>query len=211
MNSDYAVDGIGLFSLIGTEGVVKNLNLKDCVVTSPCRYDAEYGSAGLMAGSCNGTLESVSVEGTVEGGYEVGGVAGQIGGNANSCTASVTVSGYGEVGAFAGSFCDGVLEDCTASGQVRAVPAQDAAAYDGLPTAIGGFIGFSVQGTVINASPPSTFQQWSVLTGLVLLSDTFKVSGQKTAFTMNKKHRDGKSLMSIYNTSQGTGQDIRAA
>ena len=106
MNSDYAVDGIGLFSLIGTEGVVKNLNLKDCVVTSPCRYDAEYGSAGLMAGSCNGTLESVSVEGTVEGGYEVGGVAGQIGGNANSCTASVTVSGYGEVGAFAGSFCD---------------------------------------------------------------------------------------------------------
>lgn len=91
MNSDYAVDGIGLFSLIGTEGVVKNLNLKDCVVTSPCRYDAEYGSAGLLAGSCNGTLESVSVEGTVEGGYEVGGVAGQIGGNANSCTASVTV------------------------------------------------------------------------------------------------------------------------
>ena len=77
MNSDYAVDGIGLFSLIGTEGVVKNLNLKDCVVTSPCRYDAEYGSAGLLAGSCNGTLESVSVEGTVEGGYEVGGVAGK--------------------------------------------------------------------------------------------------------------------------------------
>lgn len=146
--TDYVGDGVGLFSLIGTNGMVKNLNLKDCVVTSPCRYGAEYGAAGLLAGTCNGMLEFVSVEGTVDGGYEVGGVAGRITGTAYSCDAAVSVSGYGEVGAFAGSFCYGRLENCTASGQVRAVPAQGAPESEGTPTSIGGFIGFSVLGTM---------------------------------------------------------------
>ena len=211
MNSDYAVDGIGLFSLIGTEGVVKNLNLKDCVVTSPCRYDAEYGSAGLLAGSCNGTLESVSVEGTVEGGCEVGGVAGQIGGNANSCTASVTVSGYGEVGAFAGSFCYGVLEDCTASGQVRAVPAQDAAAYDGLPTAIGGFIGFSVQGTVINCES-SVYISTMVSSNWVGAFAGYVQSFRAENCIYDEQKAPGWEVVDVvYNTSPGDRQDIRAA
>lgn len=147
----------------------------------------------------------------IEGGYEVGGVAGQIGGNANSCTASVTVSGYGEVGAFAGSFCDGVLEDCTASGQVRAVPAQDAAAYDELPTAIGGFIGFSVQGTVINCESSVYISTMSVLTGLVLLPDTFKVSGAENCIYDEQKAPGWEVVDVVYNTSPGDRQDIRAA
>lgn len=129
---------------------MKNLNLKECIVTSPCQYGSEYGAAGLLAGTCNGTLESVSVEGTVEGGYEVGGIAGQIGGSASHCKASVTVSGFGEVGAFAGSFCYGELEDCTASGQVLSIQAQDVNNQEAPPKSIGGFIGFSVQGTVID-------------------------------------------------------------
>ena len=51
----------------------------------------------------------------------MGGIAGQIGGSASHCKASVTVSGFGEVGAFAGSFCYGELEDCTASGQALSI------------------------------------------------------------------------------------------
>ena len=181
------------------------------MVTSPCRYDAEYGSAGLLAGSCNGTLESVSVEGTVEGGYEVGGVAGQIGGNANSCTASVTVSGYGEVGAFAGSFCYGVLEDCTASGQVRAVPAQDAAAYDGLPTAIGGFIGFSVQGTVINCES-SVYISTMVSSNWVGAFAGYVQSFRAENCIYDEQKAPGWEVVDVvYNTSPGDRQDIRAA
>ena len=126
-------------------------------------------------------------------------------------TASVTVSGYGEVGAFAGSFCDGVLEDCTASGQVRAVPAQDAAAYDELPTAIGGFIGFSVQGTVINCES-SVYISTMVSSNWVGAFAGYVQSFRAENCIYDEQKAPGWEVVDVvYNTSPGDRQDIRAA
>ena len=208
---DYAPDGIGLFSLIGSDGVVKNLNLKECIVTSPCQYGSEYGAAGLLAGTCNGTLESVSVEGTVEGGYEVGGIAGQIGGSASHCKASVTVSGFGEVGAFAGSFCYGELEDCTASGQVLSIQAQDVNNQEAPPKSIGGFIGFSVQGTVIDCEA-SVYVSTTVSSNWVGAFAGYVQSFRAESCVYDAQKASGwKTVGVVYNTSADDQQDIQAA
>ena len=144
----YMLEGVGLFSNIGQNGIVKNLNLVDCVVTSPCESTGKYGAAGLLAGNCDGILENISVQGTVSGGLDVGGMVGTMGGSAVGCTADVTVSGFQNVGGFAGDLSYGYLQDCTATGQVIAVPMQNSSAADELPSGIGGLFGFSVQCTV---------------------------------------------------------------
>lgn len=147
---DYVLNGVGLFSNIGRDGRVVNLKLEDCTVLSPVGYSSEWGAAGLLAAQCSGQVENVSVQGTVEGSYSVGGLAGNLGGSAQDCSADVTVRGYNSVGGFAGESSYALMKNCTATGQVVSLPADGASPDSAPPTSIGGFTGFSVGGIALD-------------------------------------------------------------
>ncbi len=144
---NYSINGVGLFANIGSSGVVKDLKLEDCQVSSPQIYDVYqgWGATGLLAAQCSGQVQNVSVQGTAEGSYEVGGLVGNMGGLAYNCSVDVTVRGFSSVGAFAGDASYANLKNCTAKGQVISQPLSSAD-DGGSPTGIGGFIGFSVNG-----------------------------------------------------------------
>ena len=97
------------------------------------------------------------------------------------------------------------------AGQVRAVPAQDAAVYDGLPTAIGGFIGFSVQGTVINCES-SVYISTMVSSNWVGAFAGYVQSFRAENCIYDEQKAPGWEVVDVvYNTSPGDRQDIRAA
>ncbi|MCI9406469.1 MAG: M56 family metallopeptidase [Oscillospiraceae bacterium] len=162
----YVLNGVGLFANIGANGVVKNLKLEDCTVTSPLDYNAQLGATGLLAAQCSGQVQNVSVQGTVEGAYSVGGLAGDMGGSAYNCSADVTARGFSEVGAFAGDASYAVLQNCTATGQVVSLPVRGVSPGDATPISFGGFIGFSVRGTVLDCDV-SVYVSTTVVTNWV--------------------------------------------
>lgn len=157
-----SVNDTGLFSLIGENGEVKNLILENARI-SPKALDSGAPNylvnAGLLAGSCAGTIDNCHVSGSVWGGYCVGGIAGSIGNydlyenedffaTVTNCTANAQITGESEIGVFAGSLHGAKITDCSAQGEVTAV---SGSLYDA-PRAIGGFAGFSVEGIITDCN-----------------------------------------------------------
>ncbi|MDF3003703.1 MAG: hypothetical protein K0S22_175 [Oscillospiraceae bacterium] len=148
----------GFFSVIGPGGEVKNLTLESASVSTPVTVPpaAAEVATGLLAGRCMGQVSDCHVSGKVIGNYQTGGLAGKIGNYQNgeeasfarvtNCTVKVSVAGDSELGAFAGSLHGAILSGCKAEGEVIAVSGQ----IYGAPRAIGGFCGFSVEGSVEN-------------------------------------------------------------
>lgn len=159
---DRNLGGAGFFYRIGAEGVVKNLRMENASVLVPVDGEENYSSAAILAVSCMGRLENVSVQGQVRGVQETGGLVGTLGGMldivyyldgtfettavAENCSADVEVSGYSSIGGLAGSLHYGILRNCTANGTVTAIYAGRSARDDGMPAGIGGLVGHSVQG-----------------------------------------------------------------
>ena len=88
---------------------------------------------------------------------------------------------------------------------------RDAAAYDGLPTAIGGFIGFSVQGTVIDCES-SVYISTMVSSNWVGAFAGYVQSFQAENCIYDEQKAPRWEVVDVvYNTSPGDRQDIRAA
>ncbi len=111
----------GLFGLIGTSGVVKNLGV------SGKASSGDYTMVGLLAGGVFGaTVENCWSEGEVQSGaHSIGGLIGMLssGGIARSCYSTATVIGgiekSGSIGGLCGSVMDGAtLENSFATGPV---------------------------------------------------------------------------------------------
>ena len=137
----------GLFSWIGVNGTVRNLNLENARVLS----EPESGKSciGLLAGRCDGTVERVSVQGAVSGGGTVGGLVGKLVGydavgTVKNCSAQVEVTGCSHIGGLVGMSHDGTVTDSSASGRVNSV-----STGRGMPSNIGGFAGHSAGGSFI--------------------------------------------------------------
>lgn len=137
----------GLFDTIHRYGQVRNLNLRNVDIIAP--YESSY-SAGGLAGTCFGSIDHCTVSGRVDGSYQVGGMVGVAGWNSvfTNCAADMNVLGDSEIGGFAGTAHYTHILDCTARGEVTA-------AYNDIydcPRGIGGFAGFSVEGTIENCT-----------------------------------------------------------
>lgn len=114
-----AGDFSGLFGFIGREGIVRNLTVRNVLVTGG-RY------TGAVAGYSAGVIEGCAVSGgrvIGTGGYEygaaTGGIAGLVDGQVENC-ANLGADVYGSrfVGGIAGSLCAGSIRRCLNTGDV---------------------------------------------------------------------------------------------
>ncbi|MBR5520864.1 MAG: hypothetical protein IKU54_02600 [Oscillospiraceae bacterium] len=155
-NSKYN-GGIGLFTNIASEGVVKNLNIVNAniVSVSDKPYEDHGNNIGILAGYCTGTVINCHVSGNVQGYAGVGGMFGYIGGLSTTgdgghrvngyvenCTSNATVTGCQETAPFAGIIHYAKIVNCSASGTSTGI----ANPYDGIydtqkPWRIAGFGG----------------------------------------------------------------------
>lgn len=171
---------VGLFAIIGQDGVVKNLRLENALVVGA--VDDQYREnengepcAGLLAGDCFGTVENCTVQGTVEGHASVGGLIGTASYEENNddtgepqkaqvtnCTADVKVSGGQQVGGLIGKTYGADVINCRATGTVTGIRdpiLEKGSGMSAFPWNIGGFVGTSA-GTL--------FQDCRVDTSLVI-------------------------------------------
>lgn len=103
-----------LFTTLEKSGTVRNLTLDQVTIQSGS------SNVGAVAGTGTGTVESVSVSGTVSGAGSVGGIVGQMKnpGKIVRCTVQASVSGTGaKVGGVVGD-SDGLVDSCYANVQV---------------------------------------------------------------------------------------------
>ncbi len=128
----YSVSNIGLFSIIASEGSVKNLTIENANIIpspdTPAGFSAN--NIGVLAGYCNGYVDNCHViNGNVEGNAGVGGMFGYVGdlstvsgegrrinGYVTNCTSDATVTGCQEVAPFAGIIHFAKIENCSATG-----------------------------------------------------------------------------------------------
>ncbi len=105
---------VPLFTTLEKSGTVRNLTLDQVTIQSGS------SNVGAVAGTGTGTVESVSVSGTVSGAGAVGGIVGQMmnPGKIVRCTVQASVSGTGTgVGGVVGD-SDGLVDSCYANVQV---------------------------------------------------------------------------------------------
>lgn len=141
------MSGMGLFALIGQNGTVRDLRLENAQVLGGSASGSRY--VGLLAGTCYGTVERVSVQGTVSGNSYTGGMIGQLmslGSEAvvRDCTAEVEVECNRYVGGLIGISSGGITADCQVSGSVHAVPDGEV-----IPSDIGGLVGRCSSGNFV--------------------------------------------------------------
>ena len=113
--------GTGLFGVVGKEGFIENLVIKD----ASCSGGTSYGSVGITVGINRGTLSNITVYGQVNaaGSDNVGGVVGRNYGSVYGCKNHATVSGRRYVGGVVGN-CDisnfGLsFYDCRNDGEIQ--------------------------------------------------------------------------------------------
>ena len=104
-------DDAGLFGVVGTSGVVKNVKLTDADITGG---DVVGGAAGVNFG----VLSGCEVSGCVRGGNNVGGITGWNDGKVESCRASGHVEGVRGAGGLVGAN-SGQVQNCAAFVSVR--------------------------------------------------------------------------------------------
>lgn len=114
--NDCTVSGLTapLFTTLEKSGTVRNLTLDQVAIQSGS------SNVGAVAGTGTGTVESVSVSGTVSGAGSVGGIVGKMmnPGKIVRCTVRASVSGTGaKVGGVVGD-SDGLVDSCYANVQV---------------------------------------------------------------------------------------------
>lgn len=123
---DTTVSEVGLFGKIDSNGIVKNIVLKQVDVTGGGSFGRHIGG---VFGYSNGTVETSFVTGSVsspssQATARVGGVGGRVGtdGSVTECGADVTVEATnsgGEIGGLLGQVWQGgVVEDSYATGDV---------------------------------------------------------------------------------------------
>ena len=112
---------VGLFGIIGTGGVVKNLILEDVGIYNP------WYIIGGVAGVNYGTVSNCHAKGSVENGGSgnndsTGGVVGTNNSTVENCYSTSTVTGNSEIGGVVGtvaSMC--TVENCYSTGSVTGI------------------------------------------------------------------------------------------
>lgn len=114
LSASNAASDFGLFRLIGSNGVVRNLNLENCNISGT---DSYYGG---IVGTNYGTVENCHVSGSITGDEYVGGIAGslQLGSSIIACSNSATVSGSNLIGGICGRSNRGIVIACRNEGTV---------------------------------------------------------------------------------------------
>ena len=107
-NENFPVNKVGIIAVLGSAGIVKNLNVT-CSVSG--RVDGNVG--GIVGENNGGTVTNCTFSGSVSGSGNVGGIVGQNnGGSVTDCTNSGGVSGKGNVGGVVGDN-SGSVTNCT--------------------------------------------------------------------------------------------------
>jgi len=106
-------DPIGLFGVVGDEGIIENVNLKEVDI------NASF-NVGALVGSNRGIVRHSSVSGTIEGDVGVGGLAGSNGGIVRQSSSSGNIQGEGGgVGGLVGNN-GGMVTESYSTGDVTA-------------------------------------------------------------------------------------------
>ncbi len=129
INSE-STDYVGLFRIISSSGIVKNLALKGCNLS--CHWN--MGKGGGLAGGSAGTIQNCCVLGNINGGYNTGGLVGLNTGTITLCYFSGYVNGSGGL---VGVNNSGTIANCYAKG------------YKNYSSRAGGLLGEN-RGTVTN-------------------------------------------------------------
>lgn len=172
---NYAYDYVGLFGTLGSDGTIKNLNFKDCEVSTVGYNDAivagkNYGTitgvqlencsvsvsnsgiyAGLVTGNSYGPVSDIKVEGgSVAATYFLGGLVGRSYSDITNCQASgITVYGNGSQ-AYMGGIVGYIAPISSSTGSVKITDcAVSGLVYSGASQmCIGGVIGEIAYGEV---------------------------------------------------------------
>ena len=126
---------LGLFGLVGSRAVVKNLGVVAADITGSNDIGAIVGGNGylqiryIQAGILSGCYST----GAVTGDDCVGGLVGRNYGTVTDCYSTVTVSADAWVGGLVGSNDDGIVTECYSTGVVTGADA----------STVGGLVGFS--------------------------------------------------------------------
>jgi hypothetical protein len=105
---------LGLFGLVGKEGIIKNLGLIDVNITDTDYY---YKGTGGLCGTSYGTILNCYSTGTVRG-YWIGGLCGENFGNIIDCYSKCEISGDNGTGGLCGQNSYGHITRCYAKGKV---------------------------------------------------------------------------------------------
>ena len=141
--ADASTNSFGLFSYIGENGKVKNLNLVNVTV------NISGGQAGGVAGTNKGTITGCTVSGSVTGESCVGGVAGwNLQGTITGCVASCSVLASDDqykscnAGGVAGKNSARITGCCFTGGSVTGENKND--------TRAGGIVGYNDDGSIMD-------------------------------------------------------------
>ncbi len=140
----------GLFSIIGENGVVKNLNIENAFVApTDNNTSAMKHGTGILAGKSIGYIENCTVNGSVNGIYLTGGLCGIIAGTVKDCTVNADVYGSSNTGGLSDSIENqSIIKNCSVNGTVNGVRNTDHH-YD-TPWHTGSFTGSIGYSTVEN-------------------------------------------------------------
>ena len=157
----------GMFGVIDTDGVVKNLALVNCTVGGGANYNI-----GGVAGINNGTVISCSVSGNIIGGDTVGGVVGYNLGTVQNCYSTAAVNGGGNsIGGVVGNN-EETVQNCYSAANVS-----------GGDSDIGGVVG-SNSGTVQNCYATGTVSGGGIYIGGVVGNNSDTVQNCYAAGTV---------------------------
>jgi len=103
---------IGFFGEIGSNGIVRNLNVSGTVT-------GQYSVGGIVGCNYGGLVENCSFSGTVTGEYFIGGIVGDnYLGTVENCRNSGTISGLEKIGGIVGSNITSTVKNCYNTGNI---------------------------------------------------------------------------------------------
>ncbi|MDR0651714.1 MAG: hypothetical protein LBG12_00260 [Synergistaceae bacterium] len=161
MSSETPFSNLGLFGGVGKDGSVKNLILREAVISITVSDKTSKGIGGIAAsnfgkvtdcfasivasadnsaiggivGHNGGSIENCSADAVLRGNLGTGGVAAMNAGLVEKCSVYTTISGSGMLGGLVGFNFNGVVDNCKASGTARG---------DMGKTFAGGIVGFNL-------------------------------------------------------------------
>ena len=193
----------GMFSELGNSGVIKNLALENCTMTSNEWY------TGGFVGECKGRIEQCSFSGSVSCANAAGGFAGHLvdGGLIQDCYNLGTVTATNQVsGGIVGWQDGGTIKNCYNRGQTAATSGWN-----------GGIVGYKPSGgTVSNcfyltgtstvengatAKNDSDFSNGSLTNTLNSVNNVWKQGSGYPVFTFTSQESGGSTLPSGYSRS----------
>ena len=220
-------DKVGLFGYIGTNGELKDIQIKDCQVTgnngvgglvghnlgtlSNCYSTGSVSGnnsvGGLIGINENATISNIHSNCTVSGKYSVGGLVGNNSGTVNKSYSTGTVSATNNyIGGLVGNN-SGTVSNCYSTGTVSSSGNQ-----------VGGLVGYNYYSTISNCYSTGSVSGNIGIGGLVGYSNNGTVSYCYSTGSVSGNsdvgglvgYRDSGSVSNCYWDTQTSGQSSSA-